>query len=132
MLLGIGAIFMISFGISSIFSNRYQIGVIKSLGGSTTDIGKIFVLKAFVVSLITSIVSVIASIITLPFADKLLIKTFETITGREAFSLIVIATKPELLTINVIAVIAMFAISALIALISLRRIKPANIIKARE
>lgn len=124
--------FIVGFSFSSIMNNKYQIGVIKALGGTTSDIGKIFVLKVIVIGLLTCITSVIVCLFLLPFANHLIISAFEYIYGVATFGLNIVYFNIWNILIFLALIFFAFFFGALVPLLFLKRVKPANIIKARE
>lgn len=132
MLITLLILFIIGFSFSSIMNNKYQIGVIKALGGSTTDIGKIFVLKVVVISILTCVISTILCAILLPFANSVISKAFTFLYSASTFGLSIVSFDIVNILIFIGILLLTFILGALIPLLFLKRIKPAEIIKARE
>ena len=126
------AFFLILFGIRSIKENSYQIGVIKALGGRNIDIEKIFVIKTFIIGVLIAIVSSATSVFFIGAADKVLIASIETVLKMNVQGFEVIRFIPRLITFDCIFMILLSFVSALIPAILLKKIKPVEIIKAKE
>ena len=124
--------FIILFGIRSIKDNSYQIGVIKALGGRNRDIEKIFVIKTFVIGIIVAILSATCSVFFVTSADSVLVASIEKVLGIHVYGFSVIQFIPSLIAMDGILMILLAFISALIPVIMLKRIKPVEIIKAKE
>ncbi|MBQ9124519.1 MAG: ABC transporter ATP-binding protein [Acholeplasmatales bacterium] len=131
-LLSLCAVFFISYGIRNIKDNKYQIGVIKALGGGSLDISKIFVLKTIIIGLIICIISTIGIILFTDLANDLLINSIMSINNVRINSIRIISIRPNLIFIDLGLVLLATTISALIPLLVLHRIKPLSIIKAKE
>ena len=126
------AFFLILFGLRSIKQNSYQIGVIKALGGRNVDVQKIFVIKTFIIGIIIAIISTATSVFFIGVADKVLIASIETVLGLNVDGFEVIRFIPRLIAFDGILMIFLSFISALIPAILLKKIKPVEIIKAKE
>ena len=57
----------------------YEIGVIKSLGGSNKDIGKIFVIQNLIVGIGVVLLSVLGMYIAAKVSNEILIQSFKTV-----------------------------------------------------
>ena len=126
------AFFLILFGIRSIKQNSYQIGVIKALGGRNIDVQKIFVIKTFIIGIFIAIVSTATSVFFIGAADKVLIASIETVLKMNVEEFEVIRFIPRLIAFDGIFMIFLSFVSALIPAILLKKIKPVEIIKAKE
>lgn len=126
------AFFLILFGLRSIKQNSYQIGVIKALGGRNVDVQKIFVIKTFIIGIIIAIVSTATSVLFIGAADKVLIASIETVLKLNVEGFEVIRFMPRLIAFDAVLMIFLSFISALIPAILLKKIKPVEIIKAKE
>ena len=126
------AFFLILFGLRSIKQNSYQIGVIKALGGRNVDVQKIFVIKTFIIGVLIAIISTATSVFFIRAADKVLIASIETVLGLNVDGFEVIRFIPRLIAFDGILMIFLSFVSALIPAILLKKIKPVEIIKAKE
>lgn len=126
------ASYLILFGVKSIKASRYQIGVIKALGGNTADISVIFVLNTLIVGIAASLVSVLASIGVIMAANDVLIGSIQTYAMLELDHYLIIEVFPGLLLIDALIMIGISFASALLPVLFLKRIKPVEIIKAKE
>lgn len=126
------ALYLIYFGIRSIKQNSYQIGVIKALGGRGRDVGMIFVLKTFIIGVAIAVASTFTSVGFIRLADKVLVASIEEVVGMRLSGISIIAAIPGVLAVDALLVIAISFISALLPALLLKRIKPVDIIKAKE
>ena len=125
-------LFLVLFGIRSIKQNSYQIGVIKALGGRNRDVEKIFVIKTLIIGIFIAIVSTSTSVFFIKAANSVLIASIETVLAMSVADFEVISFIPKLILFDGIFMIALSCISALIPVILLKKIKPVEIIKAKE
>lgn len=126
------AFFLILFGIRSIKQNSYQIGVIKALGGRNRDIEKIFVIKTLIIGVFIALVSTATSVFFIRAANSVLISSIETVLSMSVADFEVICFIPKIIILDGILMIALSCASAFIPVILLKKIKPVEIIKAKE
>ena len=126
------ASYLVLFGVRSIKASRYQIGVIKALGGNTADISKIFVLNTLIVGITASVISALASLAAINAANEILIGSIQAYSKLELNNYEIIKTFPLLLVTDSLIMIFISFISALLPVLFLKRIKPVEIIKAKE
>ena len=132
MILAITMVFMISHSVRSVKNNYYQIGVIKAIGGRSRDIAKIFVMQNALLSLVISILTYIGALIFVDVADDILIESFTRITDVLIGDISIISFNFTLVISAIIAAVVIMLIATVAPLILLHRIKPMNIIKAKE
>lgn len=130
--LAVIVVFLISYGISNIRKNYYQIGVIKAMGGRSGDIAKIFLLQNLVITAIICIVSYVGALLLVDEANQLVLTSFEAIVEAKFGQLTIIAFSNELLLNAFLMTLALGVISTIIPIIILHCIKPIKIIKAME
>ena len=116
----------------SIKQNNYQIGVIKALGGTNRDVAKIFVLKTFIIGTVSACISSVICLPFINFANSVLIASIERVINMSVNDLTVIRIMPSLIMYDVLVMMGVVLISSLLPTILLRRIKPVEIIKAKE
>ena len=126
------AVYLVNFGVRGVKQNSYQIGVIKALGGRSRAVESIFVLKTFVVGAIIAVLSVLGSVFFIKVANSILLASVEQVVGMRFAGLEIIAVIPSLLFVDGIFMLGIAVISSLIPALILRKIKPIQIIKAKE
>ena len=126
------ALYLIYFGMRSIRQNSYQIGVIKALGGRTRDVSIIFVLKTFIIGVLIAVLSTFVAVSFIGLADRVLVASIEEVIGMRLKDVSIIKAIPTVLAVDALLVIAISFISALLPTLLLKRIKPVDIIKAKE
>ena len=132
MLMILALVYIINYGIRSITKHKYQIGIIKSLGGSSLNISVIFSIKTIVVGFFISIVSYFGMVYLNGVANDILIESFEAFINREIYNIDIIKVRYNIIAIDLALVIFITAISSLAPILVLRKIKPAYILKAKE
>ena len=125
-------IFLVSYGVANVRANRYQIGVIKAMGGRSRDISKIFVLENLVITIAIWGISYVGSIFMVDEANSLVLNSFETIVGEKFGNLTIIAFSNELIFTAFAMILALGVIATVIPLLVLHCIKPIKIIKSKE
>ena len=126
------ASYLIFFGVKSIKASRYQIGVIKALGGNTADISTIFVINNLIVGVAASLISVLLSIGIVYAANNVLISSIQSYFKLGLSNYEIIKVFPTLLLLDAIVMIGISFVSALLPVLFLRKIKPVEIIKNKE
>ena len=132
MILTMTVVFVVSSSIRSVKSNYYQIGVIKAIGGRSIDIAKIFVAQNLLLSICISLLTYLGALIFVDVADGILIKSFTAITGTGVGGIRIMSFDPKMVLMAIAATMLLGVASTVIPMILLNRIKPMNIIKAKE
>lgn len=125
-------IFLVSYGISNVRTNTYQIGVIKAMGGRSNDISKIFVLENLVITLLIWGISYAGSVLLVDKANRLVLDSFEAIVGEKFGNLTIIAFSNELILTAFALTLILSLLATVIPLLILHFIKPIKIIKSKE
>lgn len=131
-LLVICVIYLSIFGTNIIRKNKYQIGVIKALGGKTNHIARMFITQVLVVGLMIFILSGVGIFVATTLANELLIASFREHLGVYIFNMRIINFIPHLALIDLVLILALAVLSCLAPLVAIHKIKPINIIKAKE
>lgn len=131
-LLAIAVIYLAIFGANIIRKNKYQIGVIKALGGKTSEIARIFVSQLLAVGVMIVVMSGIGIYIATGLANEILISSVREQLNIYIYNITIIDFIPKLAAIDLALVILITVLSSLVPLIAIHRIKPINIIKAKE
>ena len=85
-LIVICVLYLALFGASLVRKNKYQIGVIKALGGKTNHIARIFITQLVFVGLMIFVLAGLSIFIAIDFANQLLISSFGEYFGMHFFS----------------------------------------------
>ena len=131
-LLAICVAYLAAFGSSVIQRNKYQIGIIKSLGGKTNQLARIFLAQLLVVGAMIFVLSVFGIWGATSVANHILTSSMKTHMNIDIFHYTIIDFFPDLAAIDLILVVLLTIISSLFPLIAVHKIKPINIIKAKE
>ena len=132
MILVMTVVFLVSHSIRSIKNNYYQIGVIKAIGGRSSDISKIFVLQNILLSVAVSVLTYAGAFVFVDVANDILIESFSEITGAGVGNISIISFNPTIVILAIVATMALGLLSTIAPLLILHNIKPINIIKAKE
>ncbi len=134
LLLCLASLFVISsYAISTVNRRKKDIGILKALGASSGDLTKIFIYQILLMGLITSILYTGGLFIFKKVANNILIKSFEAYSGTAAVrSITIINFNIEIFLLDIALILGVTVIAALIPLLITRRIKPLNIIKAKD
>lgn len=125
-------LYLSAFGVRTIKSNIYEIGVIKSLGGSNRDISTIFIVQNLIVGIFIILISLLGMYIGANLANTLIVKSFEEILTIKVRSFKIIQFYPSIVTIDLIAAMFIIIIASVLPTRFLRKVRPIDILKAKE
>lgn len=125
-------LYLVSFGVKNIKSNIYEISVIKSLGGSNGDIGIIFILQNIIVGIGILLLSSVGMFVASLIGNEILVYSFMEIVGVKINSFKIINYYISLVAIDLSAIILIIIISSILPTRFLRKVKPIEILKAKE
>ena len=131
-LLAICVAYLAAFGSSVIQRNKYQIGIIKSLGGKTNQLARIFIAQLLVVGAMIFALSGVGIWAATGVANHILTSSMKTHMNIDIFHYVIIDFFPKLAAIDLVLVLLLTIVSSLVPLIAVHKIKPINIIKAKE
>ena len=132
MLVALIIVFLISHSVRSVKDNYYQIGVIKAIGGRSLDISYIYTLQTFILTIFICISTYICAFYLVGIANDVLIKSFTRIANTNIGSIDIICFEPRITLMTIISAFVLSILSTIAPLLALVRIKPINIIKAKE
>ncbi len=131
-LLAICIIYLAVFGANVIQKNKYQIGIIKALGGKTNQIARIFLVQPLVVGAMIFALSGFGIWAATSVANNILMTSMQTHMDIVIFHFDIIDFFPTLALIDLGLVLLLTIVSSLAPLWAIHNIKPINIIKAKE
>ena len=124
---------LVNFSAGNIRRRKYEIGVIKAMGGQTKEVGKIFILQVLFIGLIVCAISTISLLLMSSFVNSVLLNAMLFFVDNPTLGVIsIVKFNPLVMFIDVIIMLAITFLSSLIPLIKLHRIKPVNIIKHKN
>ena len=131
-LLAICVIYLCAFGSNVIQRHKYQVGIMKSLGGKTIQIASIFLAQPLVVGVLIVALSGFGIWGATAAANAILLNSMQTHMELEIRLFNIIEFYPELAVIDLVLVVLLTMISAFAPVWAIHNIKPINIIKAKE
>ena len=131
-LLAICVVYLCAFGSSVIQRHKYQVGIMKSLGGKTIQIASIFLAQPLVVGALTVVLSIFGIWGATTAANAILLNSMQTHMELDIRMFEIIEFYPNLAVIDLILVVILTMISAFAPVLAIHNIKPINIIKAKE
>ncbi len=127
-----GFIFLIFYEVSNISSMKKEIGILKACGTAQRTISRVFIMQQIIVSIMVAILSLILSYLLIETANSLMISSIDKYASVFINELTIIKFIPlKILTILVATIIIIMA-SCIIPILLLVKVKPMNIIKAKE
>ena len=123
---------LVHFGYKSIKSNLYEIGIITALGCSNNDMGKLFVYEILGVGIGIIGVSFIGMYVGAKSSNYVLLESFKQVFSYKLESIDIINFNITYVLIDLIITLFIIVISAIFPLLIIRKIKPVNILKAKE
>ena len=125
-------IFLVKFGVKSIRSNIYEIGVIKAMGGMRGDISKIFISQSLLVGIGILAVTYLGMHIGAFVADKIFIASLEMAIGAHLYGIKTVAFYPGAAFIVLVISLLVILVSAVISTKSIDKLNLISILKAKE
>ena len=125
-------VFLASYSIRSVKSNYYQIGVIKAIGGRSSDISKTYIAQTTILTILVCILTYFGALYFVGVANDILIESFVNITKNAIGSINIITFDLRIVLATMIVAFILSILSTAAPLLLLHRIKPVNIIKAKE
>ena len=124
---------LISYSIKIVKDKKYEIGVIKALGSKNSDLITIFGLHQLTLTSIVLIIYNSLNYFMLSLGNSILIKSISIIRKTDLLSnLELIILNPNFMIFNSVVIILVSLISFLVSMIKLHKVKPLEIIKAKE
>lgn len=126
-------VILIRYGLKIVKDRMYEIGVIKALGGTTRSFVLIFGLQVVALGAMTCLFAFVGKNIFMDIANGILISSYQAIVDSYIvldMQLLLVDSKVVLL--DAVAVMGLSLLATVIPIIFLNRIKPINIIKAKE
>lgn len=128
-----GALVLLSFGTSSVKKRNFEVGVIKAIGGNTKNLALIFTMQILLAGLLICVISSIGLYVTAIVANKILASSFVVLFESTALATIeVIHFNPLALVLDLAIVLAITILAAIVPIVSIRKIKPLEILRAKE
>ena len=119
--------------LKAITEQYHNIGVLKSLGTRNIDLTCIFSLKVIAIALLSSLIYGLTNYPFIILSDKILYSSTVRFTTFDIVKKIqIILFDPYILLINIALIFVVGIISILFEMFKLRKIKPINIMKAKE
>ena len=125
-------IYLVKFGIKSIRSNIYEIGVIKAMGGMRGDISKMFISQSLLIGVGILVVTYLGMHIGAFVADKIFISSLEMATGANLYGIRTVDFYPDVALIDLAISLLVILVSAVISTRSIDKLNLISILKAKE
>ena len=126
------AFYLVNFGIKSIRSNIYEIGVIKAMGGISGDIGIVFISQSVVIGIGILLITFIGMQIGARLADSIFMEALRIATGSNFYGIRAIDFYPDVALSDIGIALIVVVASAIISTISIDRLNLISILKAKE
>ena len=124
---------LISFGVKAVKEKKYEIGVIKALGGKGGNLSLIFSVEIAIVGLLTCVFSWIGLYLFIGVANDVLVASLaELATSHVVRDMSFLVFNPTIMGLDCLGVMGFTLLSTAVPMLALRNIKPVNIIKAKE
>lgn len=133
LLLTILLITLVIFSYVSIKEQKYNIGVLKSLGMRNTDVSKLFITHIALVSIISSLLFSVGLLIFTKVSNSLIVSSFMDMMKNPAIAHIeIISYHPWVFVVDIAVIFVISVLAALIPLLTMKRYKPIEIIRKSD
>ena len=126
------AIFLINFGIKSIRSSIYEIGVIKAMGGIKRDISMIFISQSLLIGVGILFGTYIGMQVAAFMANAVFLKSLELVVNSNFYGIEAIDFYPLVALIDIFVALVVVVISAIISNKTIDKLNLISILKAKE
>ena len=124
--------FLVNFGIKSIRSNIYEIGVIKAMGGVKKDISKIFISQSMLIGVGILVVTYFGMQIGAAVANEVFLASLAVVSNSNFYGIKAIDFYPLVALVDIGIALAIVIVSAIISNKSIDRLNLISILKAKE
>lgn len=132
-LLAVGTLVLLAFGVKSVRSRTYEIGIMKALGTGQSSISFIFLVQMMAVGLAVCVVELVAQFGMIALANSMLAGGLAKFLNNSLFKRLTLLTfDPAITGVSLIAVLVITLIAVLVPLLLLGNIKPIKIIKKKD
>lgn len=128
----LGLVYLVFYEVSNISSTKKEIGILKACGMAQRDISLVFIIQQIIVCALVIILSTIFSILLLRFGDYLMVISIVKYAEVSVTGLVVVEFKALSMFYILVIVSIIIMVSCAIPILLLTKIKPMNIIKAKE
>ncbi len=129
----VGLILLVAYGMKSVKSRTGEIGIIRALGMGGKYAAVIFALQMLFAAALICVLSIVGQILLIRYADVLLREGLTSILNNNIFmEMSLISFSPAIAATSVGAVIIIIVLSAILQVIRLGKMKPVNILKKSE
>ena len=125
-------VYLINHAMQIIKKNYFQIGVLRSFGAKNSDVGVIFITGVVLTGIVIAVLSIAFEPFIIDVYNTILVESFAMVLNTHAFDIRIINMPSWLPILNAALVIAITLISALVSLLVLRKLKPIEIIRAKD
>ena len=126
------AIFLINFGVKSIRSSIYEIGVIKAMGGIKRDISKIFISQSLLIGVGILFGTYIGMQVAAFTANAVFLRSLEVVVNSNFYGIEAIDFYPLVALLDIFIALVVVVISALISNKTIDKLNLISILKAKE
>ena len=126
------AIFLINFGIKSIRSSIYEIGVIKAMGGIKRDISRIFISQSLLIGLGILFGTYIGMQVAAFTANAVFLASLEVVANSNFYGIEAIDFYPVVALVDIVIALVVVVVSAIISNKTIDKLNLISILKAKE
>ena len=125
-------IYLLSYAITGIKKNYFRIGVMRAMGAKISDVGLIFVTGVVLMGICIVSLMLLFQNLIVDMYNSILVESFSIVLDTYTHGMSVVKIAPETPLVNAILVLSITFISALICVVILHRLKPIEIIRAKD
>jgi ABC-type antimicrobial peptide transport system permease subunit len=125
-------IYLVNYAISNIKKNYFQIGVMRSFGAKSLDVGVIFITGVVLTGIAIVVLMIALEPLIVNVYNKILVESFSIVLNTYPHDISIVRLSPWTPVINSVLVLFTTFMSALISVLVLRKLKPIEIIRAKD
>ena len=130
----VGVVFiLVNFATRMIKDKLHEIGILKAIGTHNTTIGVVFGVQVMLIALLTCIMATAGYYFFIGMANDVLVESLSRLApSRVMMDLDFLIFKPKVALVNCGLILLLSILSLAVPMVKIKRIKPVQIIKAKE
>jgi len=130
----LGVVFiLVNFATRMIKDKLHEIGILKAIGTHNKTVGVVFGLQVMLIALLTCIMTTVGYYVFIGMANDVLVDSLVKLApARVMLDLEFLTFKPKVALLNCLLILILSVLSLAVPMVKIKRIKPVQIIKAKE
>lgn len=129
----VAVLLLMSFAAGNVRKRKFEIGVIKAMGGRTSELSRIFVMQVAAIGILICLLSSVTLYFVTSAVDNMIsMAMIHFLSEVTELSVSIIKFSPVVMIVDILVIITITLLSAFIPLFKLHKIKPINIMRHKD